>query len=542
MPCYSYGGWTVNTALWPQWGAFVASLHNGSNPTGRPLKLMLNLHPQGGFDACQANWPNFSAATGYTNASRIMPCTFGIQRIAAATFSAYMDGPDLGEVDGWWTDFDYAPSECSDAPSAGLARSSYPIGWSNEVFGGHAAARGGGRRPLVLSRSGGLGAHRNPVSFSGDANQHRSILQWEIAATPTAANALAAHWSHDIGGFMCQGLNQSECSGDPALPSNGLLYLRWLQAAVTFPVLRTHASTWNVPKMERRVWMFPQYAAAMADALRLRSALLPYTYSAAAEAALASAVAPMHPTYYEWPLEPQAYSSAGQYLFGSALLAAPIWDTAAAAEQGGVAGGWQSAWLPPLPGQGQWCSWNGTECSAGGAGVLHTRFYGWGDTPLFARSGALVPMQTLVSVGRATPDPLVVTQWPFAPGQQAGAQFLLYEDEGDSALPAPAWRVPLASPAWGSVTVGAAQGDFPGAPAARALEWRLRGVGSLGAVASVAVNGQALRAGAAGCAGGCFFCVSAEQHSLLAPEGTLVVTSPGKLSTRANNTLTVVFV
>jgi len=171
VPCYSYGGWTVNTELWPAWEDFLLSLHDGTNPTGFKLKVMLNLHPQGGFDACQKYWSDFSAATGYTNSSRIMPCTFGNQKIAAATFSAYMDANELKTVDAWWTDFDYM-GDCFDAPDGG-ASSSWPgIAWSNEVFAGHAASRGNAR-PLVLSRSGGLGSHRNPVSFSGDANQHR---------------------------------------------------------------------------------------------------------------------------------------------------------------------------------------------------------------------------------------------------------------------------------------------------------------------------------------------------------------------------------
>ena len=60
------------------------------------------------------------------------------------------------------------------------------------------------------------------------------------------------------GGFMCNSIPQSECSGDPSLLSNGLLYLRWLQAAVSWPVFRTHASEWGLSVMERRVWVFPE--------------------------------------------------------------------------------------------------------------------------------------------------------------------------------------------------------------------------------------------------------------------------------------------
>ena len=214
----------MNEILWPAWPAFVASLKDGSNPSGLAnLRLMLNLHPQGGTDACQKNWPAFAAELNYTSAT-LIPCTFGKQAIAAASFSAFMDADVLAPVDGWWTDFDYvsllkhspnqalpsdphAPArpnpypaqdgDCFDAPTASTPSSFPGIAWSNEVFGQHQRfARD--RRPLVLSRSGGLGAHRNPVSFSGDANQHQDILRWELENTARAANVLHSTWSHDI--------------------------------------------------------------------------------------------------------------------------------------------------------------------------------------------------------------------------------------------------------------------------------------------------------------------------------------------------------
>jgi hypothetical protein len=100
--CYNYGGFTVNTTLWPTWTDFVNSLHDGTNPTGRPLKLLLNLHPQGGTDICQANWPAFSALVGALPGTDIVPCTFGNQNIASALFTAFMDTAPLTEVDAWW--------------------------------------------------------------------------------------------------------------------------------------------------------------------------------------------------------------------------------------------------------------------------------------------------------------------------------------------------------------------------------------------------------------------------------------------------------
>ena len=107
VSCYDYGGYTVNTDLWPAWPAFVSSLKDGTNPSGYAgLRLMLNLHPQGGTDACQANWPAFQRLIN-TTSSEIVPCTWGNQRIASASFAAFMDEDVLEPVDGWWTDFDY---------------------------------------------------------------------------------------------------------------------------------------------------------------------------------------------------------------------------------------------------------------------------------------------------------------------------------------------------------------------------------------------------------------------------------------------------
>ena len=61
---------------------------------------------------------------------------------------------------------------------------------------------------------------------------------------------------------MCYDIPQDACSGDPSLLSNGLLYLRWIQAAISWPVFRTHASEWGLAVMERRVWKFPEQVSA----------------------------------------------------------------------------------------------------------------------------------------------------------------------------------------------------------------------------------------------------------------------------------------
>ena len=57
------------------------------------------------------------------------------------------------------------------------------------------------KRPLVLSRYGGLGNHRGPIGFSGDTLRRWDTLDYEIYMTSRASNVLFGYWSHDIGGF-----------------------------------------------------------------------------------------------------------------------------------------------------------------------------------------------------------------------------------------------------------------------------------------------------------------------------------------------------
>jgi hypothetical protein len=534
-PCYSYGGWTVNSLLFPDWPGFLRELRDGTNPTGHALRLMLNLHPQGGYDACQKYYPDFAALVNSSTApgAPIVPCTTGNQRIANAIFEAYMDRAELADVDGWWVDYD--GDECFGSPTASTSASYPGMAWSNEVYGVHNALRG--RRPLVLARSGGLGAHRDAISFAGDANQHREVLRWELWVTPRAANALHHTWSHDIGGFMCQDLNQSECSGDPLLDSNGLLYLRWLQAAVTLPIFRTHASHWDIANMERRIWRFPSFFDAMAEAMRLRSALLPYTYTEAREATL-TGLGYMRPLYFEWPASEEAYAPldsnvSTQYLFGSAILSSPLWETNATVSVNGVRGGFKSTWLPPGV---SWSTWNASEILSGGQ--IITRFYALNDTPLFVRAGSVIPLQTYASVAHPAADPLVVAAFPFA-GASGSSAYDLFEDDGAS--PSADHTITRLSAAVTStaraitsvISVAAAQGAWAGAPASRALQVHMRGYGAARGAPTVTANGAPVAPGVPGCTA-CFYIVPAAAHNLTVPEGTLVIAPSGRFSTAAD--------
>ena len=333
---------------------------------------------------------------------------------------------------------------------------------------------------------------------------------------------------------MCQDLPQANCSGDPTQLSNGLLYLRWLQAGVTLPILRTHASTWGLPVMERRVWVFPDVVSPyMMEALRLRSALQPYTYSEA-RAAYDSAVAIVRPLYVAFPEAPEAYNSnltgGPQHMFGSTLLASSVFDADATAPRGaGDArlGSARRSWLPP----GSWTSWNGTRSISGPA--LIDEWYGLGDIAIFAPQGAVIPMKTNASTTAAFADPLVLTVFPSFVGS-TGSQYELYEDDGDSnefetgafATTHITTSFSMLAPVGFTLTVSPAQGSFKGQGAARRLVAHFVGFKAMSgeaAPSAVFVDMVVVPPGAPGCTGSCFYVVPEEAHSILCPAGTLVV-------------------
>jgi hypothetical protein len=114
---------------------------------------------------------------------------------------------DPKHIDYWWTDY-----KGCDAPTKGQ----YPIPqtngcpkakqqstsgsemlWSNMIYDNMISRTG--KRPMVLSRYGGIGNQRYGIGFSGDTESAWPTLKYQVEMTPTAANVLQAYWSHDIG-------------------------------------------------------------------------------------------------------------------------------------------------------------------------------------------------------------------------------------------------------------------------------------------------------------------------------------------------------
>ena len=434
-------GWTWNRDLFEDPPAFLDWLHD------RGLRTTLNLHPAEGVHHHEEPYEALAEHVGIDPASE-EPVGFdaGDTRFLEGYFEHVIGPLESDGVDFWWVDW----QQWEESPGLpGLD----PLWALNHL---HALDRArDGRRPFLLSRWGGLGGHRSPVGFSGDAYVSWGSLAFQPYLTATAGNVGCGWWSHDVGGHF----------GGTGTPRGfGELYARWTQFGTLSPINRIHTS--KVEYIDKRPWTYPPTVReALGEALRFRHALVPYLYTMARRYH-DEGVPPVRPTYYHHPESDLAYHSPQQYYLGSELLAAP--HTRPRDDETNRAR--TTVWLP----EGDWFDVHTGERRDSG---VHARYGDLSDVPLYARAGAVVPLDADPSFGDVDPpDSLRVLAFPGADGG-----FDLYEDDGVSRSHRErAFATTTLSQRWeGSsleFTVAAAAGDTTHVPDTRDLELRFRGL------------------------------------------------------------------
>ena len=422
------------------------------------LKTTLNLHPASGIQPHEEQYPAMARSMGIDPATQKYVPFDIVNRKFADNYLTHVIHPleDRG-VDFWWLDW----QQWGTTTVPGVT----PTWWLNYVFFTDMERRGK-NRPLLFHRWGGLGNHRYQIGFSGDVISVWESLAFQPYFTATAANVGFGYWSHDIGGHM-PGVIGPE------------LYTRWIQFGVFSPILRTH--TTKNPDAERRMWAYPdQYFTVMRDAYRLRYAMIPYIYTEARKA-YDTGVSVVRPMYYEYPSAEEAYRFAGQYMFGDAMIVAPI-ATPADSSQTAT----KELWLP----EGEWYEWF-TGAKMQGPGV-YTRSYTLEEVPVFVKAGSIVPMQPdMMHTGEKPVDPLILNVFPGTEGATR-----VYEDAGNSTAYQRGectWTPVTMKQDGGQgvrVVVGKREGAYPGMMAQRAYEFRL--VNRM-APLSVEIDGRAVQ-------------------------------------------------
>ena len=387
IPARFGSGWTGyswNRDLIPDPAAFLHGLHE------RGLKVTLNVHPADGIRAFEDAYPMVAKRLGL-DAEKEEAASFDFYSPAfrEAYFEDVHHPLENQGVDFWWIDWQQGSHGKMD-----------PLWLLNHYH--YLDNCRTGQAGLILSRYGGPGSHRYPIGFSGD-----TIVTWESLAfqpyfTSTASNIGYTWWSHDIGGHM-RGYYDED------------LALRWLQFGVFSPINRLHSSC-NAFNSKEPWFYSPETCRWMKRYLRLRHSLLPYLYTMNV-ATHEEGLPLVQPLYYHYPNQEEAYEAKNQYFFGSELMVAPITEALDPVYHSASV----SVWFP----DGVWYDFF-HDWKYEGKGKL-TVFRASQDIPVFARAGAIIPMDAQPQTGVELPEML---DWHLFPGDNRS--FVLVEGEGAS--------------------------------------------------------------------------------------------------------------
>jgi alpha-D-xyloside xylohydrolase len=292
----------------------------------------------------------------------------------------------------------------------------YPLFHTAAVYDG--MRRDMKTRALILARAAYTGAQRNGTIFwSSDISPTWDALKRQVPAGLNATASGLPYWCNDVGGF--QGLPAVHHPVRPPLidPLDARdnvgdyddypeLYVRWYEYGAFEPIFRTHGTrTYN------EVWSYGKQAEPILEKyLRLRYQLMPYIYSLAWKSY--STGAPYtRALFMDFPSDPKVAGLGDEYMFGPALLVAPVTD--------------QGATSRPvyLPAGTDWYNYWTNEKLHGGQTIEADAPI---DTiPLFVKAGSILPLGEAVE---STSQPQALAKIRIYPGSDG--DFALYQDDG----------------------------------------------------------------------------------------------------------------
>ena len=253
-------------------------------------------------------------------------------------------------------------------------------------------------RVWSINRNFYLGASRyGYAGWSGDIQTGFASMAFQRRRMLAALDTGEFHWSMDTGGFF----------GHPSDEN----YARWMEFAAFVPIMRVHGEL----NEKRQPWVYgPVAEAAAKRAIDLRYQLLPYIYSYERQNTEGE-VGLVRPLFWEFPCDSAASSEESEWMFGDALLAAPVVTEGATSED---------VYLPA----GEWFDYASGRRYAGAQNVMiAVDSKTWKDIPLFVRSGSILAMQPAEQyVGQRPVNEITLDVFP----AKSQASFTVYDDDG----------------------------------------------------------------------------------------------------------------
>jgi alpha-D-xyloside xylohydrolase len=403
---YPWGSNIMNPANYPDPAAVVDSLHNSN------IHTMISIWAT--FTQGDANYNQYNVINALypSNGTRHYYDPHNDQ--ARSIYWQQLNGQLFAEYgwDAWWADADepdtypdtYDRNTASTALGKGcLYYNTYPlmhttsvyVGWRNDVVG---------KRLFTLSRCAFLGNQRNAAaSWSGDISCNWTDFKKQLSAGLNFCLSGIPYWTTDIGGYAT---NWGPTNW--ATTSNRELFIRWFQYGTFCPIFRIHgvddksllSSFWDT-----------NTKSILLNYDRLRYRLMPYIYSLAWKVTNENYTIMRH-LIMDNRTDPSVINRDDQFMFGPFMMINPIYSSGATK---------RSVYLP----KGDWYDfWTGNKMSGGQTITARAPL----DTmPIFVKEGSIIPMGPEIQYATQSIDPLEVRVY-----RGADAQFVLYEDEGDT--------------------------------------------------------------------------------------------------------------
>jgi alpha-D-xyloside xylohydrolase len=378
--------------------------------------------------------------------------------------------------DGWWLDASEAElggswgemREVTTAAGPGaVVFNAYPLMHTTAVHDGMVRDQPD-KRAMVLTRSAYAGQQRNAaITWSGDTMGTWDVFRRQIPAALNFSLSGIPYWSADIGGFF---------GGDPKDPAYAELFTRWYQFGVFNPMFRVHGTGAG-----KELWAFDAPTQKiLLDYDKLRYRLLPYIYSASWDVTSRQGTM-MRALAFDFRTDTEALHVADEYMFGKALLVAPV--VQAGARQRTVY----------LPGGDTWYDfWTGKKQT--GRQVVADA--GIATVPVFVRAGSILPLGPVKPYADAPSNaPVELRVYPGRDGS-----YELYDDAGDGygyrqgqyATVAMKW-----SDAAHRLDIAGRKGGFAGMPARQTFTVRCGSAG--GKAQTVTYDGKPVSINLSGC-------------------------------------------
>nr|NUR36832.1 glycoside hydrolase family 31 protein [Sphingomonas sp.] len=310
--------------------------------------------------------------------------------------------------DTWWLDASEAElggnwgqmRELATAAGPGaVVYNSYPLLHTTAVYDGMRRDMPD-KRVMILTRSAYAGQQRNgALTWSGDTQGNWDSFRKNVTAALNFSMSGIPYWSADIGGFF---------GGDTHDRDYAELFNRWEQFAIFTPQFRVHGTNGG-----KEIWNWngdiqPQ----LIENVKLRYRLLPYIYSLSWDVTK-NRGSMMRALLFDFRADPKALTQTDEYMFGKALLVAPVVEKGATKR------------TIYLPAGTNWFDFFSGKRVAGGQTIEAEA--PMSHIPVFARAGSIVPIGPVKPYADApSNEPIELRIYPGASGT-----FALYDDAGE---------------------------------------------------------------------------------------------------------------